>query len=540
VGAVSTPTDVAPLASSAPAAADPAASTTYKLSRPPDLKAATQLLLGLLIPGAWLVASMLKERSLTIDDAYISFRYARNLANGLGLVYNAGDRIEGFTNLLWTLMSAAAIGVGADPVAVSKIIGGAAALGTLVVTYRLSQRLKPLDGWPCLATWFLASSVLFSAYAVVGLETSFFVFLIVLGLERMTDELERPQAFPWSSIPFALAALTRPEAPMFVGIPMLCLGRRFLARQNLVRGALFAATLAGLVLWRHAYYGTWVPNSFNAKTGILSKQLKMGLDYVLGYFVGAGVLLWAAVYGLGLVIWKDRGTDASEVARWLGRASAGIALSTLLYPLAVGADWMPLHRYLAPMEPFLFLLVDLGIRTLIQLGNRAGWVALIVLGISTAADRARTFVADQQDLVSFEARWHTQAGQTAAWFVDHDKPGIIALGDIGWVGYLTNYPILDLLGLVDPVIARLPGGYGTKVGAPFQDYFFSRMPEYFVLHSKQNDCTHPWNPSTREIYEDPKDRFKSNYVLLHQIHLWDDASWCIYGRIDLNESAPSR
>ena len=42
------------------------------------------------------------------DDAYISFRYARNLADGLGLVWNAGERVEGYTNFLWTLMLAPA------------------------------------------------------------------------------------------------------------------------------------------------------------------------------------------------------------------------------------------------------------------------------------------------------------------------------------------------------------------------------------------------------------------------------------------------
>ena len=51
---------------------------------------------------------------------------------------------------------------------------------------------------------------------------------------------------------------------MFAGLAMLCLGRRFLGRQNLIRGGVFTATLVTYLLWRHSYYGAWVPNTFTA------------------------------------------------------------------------------------------------------------------------------------------------------------------------------------------------------------------------------------------------------------------------------------
>src|SRR6185437_4110074 len=49
------------------------------------------------------------------DDSFISFRYARNLAHGNGLVWNVGERVEGYTNFLWTVIAAGAIRAGLHP-----------------------------------------------------------------------------------------------------------------------------------------------------------------------------------------------------------------------------------------------------------------------------------------------------------------------------------------------------------------------------------------------------------------------------------------
>src|SRR5262245_42468042 len=66
-------------------------------------------LVGLVAPAFALLVNMWRVRTFTVDDAYISFRYARNLAHGLGLVYNEGERIEGYTNFLWTVLLAGGI-----------------------------------------------------------------------------------------------------------------------------------------------------------------------------------------------------------------------------------------------------------------------------------------------------------------------------------------------------------------------------------------------------------------------------------------------
>ena len=71
----------------------------------------------------------LYDPHLIVDDAYISFRYADNLARGLGLVYNPGERVEGYSNFLWTLLLAGGARLGLDVVRLSVVL----ALGAFLV-----------------------------------------------------------------------------------------------------------------------------------------------------------------------------------------------------------------------------------------------------------------------------------------------------------------------------------------------------------------------------------------------------------------------
>ena len=79
----------------------------------------------------------------TIDDAYITFRYAGNLARGHGPVYNPGERVEGYTSFLWMLLMAVVSAIGWDPVIAAKVLGTACSLLTLLVTYRLARFVSP-------------------------------------------------------------------------------------------------------------------------------------------------------------------------------------------------------------------------------------------------------------------------------------------------------------------------------------------------------------------------------------------------------------
>src|SRR5262249_45377917 len=161
--------------------------------------------------------------------------------------------------------------------------------GSLACTYAISSRLSPLRAVPVVSTWLLAGSMVTAGYAVFGLETSFFVFSVLLATWLFLRERDRPEAFPWSGAALAVAGLTRPEAPMFAGLLMLFLAGKPVAkgekrsplrpiadlfeRRNLLRAALFVVPVAAHLVFRKAYYGAWLPNTFTAKTGDLRQQI---------------------------------------------------------------------------------------------------------------------------------------------------------------------------------------------------------------------------------------------------------------------------
>ena len=105
------------------------------------------------------------------DDAFISFRYADHWAQGSGLVYNPGDRLEGYTNFLWTLLIGAGISLSLDPVPFSFGLGLTFFVLSLYFTYRLADLVCGSKPAGLLAVLLLGTNYTFSAYATGGLET---------------------------------------------------------------------------------------------------------------------------------------------------------------------------------------------------------------------------------------------------------------------------------------------------------------------------------------------------------------------------------
>jgi hypothetical protein len=506
------------------------------------------LLLGLLLPASLLAINIARSWPFTVDDAYISYRYARNFARGFGLVYNAGEHVEGYTNFLWTLLLGIAIRLHLDPDIVAKILGSLSVFGSLGIVYLLSRRLRPYTEVPCIATWLMATSVVQSGYAVFGLETAFFVFLILTGIELLFRERDRGAGFPWSGIVFGLAGLTRPEAPMFAGIAMLFLGWRFFQRQNIVRGLLFAGMMLAHALWRHSYYGTWLPNTALAKTGTLAQQLRRGGRYVLGYGEHSWPVLVLTCLGAAIAIIAFvaylRGKRESEGTsrRIDAMAITALAGASGTYVLLIGGDWMPYFRFLAPFEPFAFVLACFAVRTiaghLIPALSRLQWqpwarravtaACAVVFVTALGAFRVQRLHEAQAFLVDNERLfWDSTAGEVADWLLADAPPGRIAVWDIGYIGYATDYPLLDLFGLVEPTISTLPGGYLRRTRPAYLDRIFAKNPDYFVLVGAKGSCDVMTSAEFR-LHRDP--RFQSGYRLATMIPHRRRGYWCIFSR----------
>jgi hypothetical protein len=450
---------------------------------------ARQTLLALVIAGGLVWAAAL---AWVCDDAFISFRYAAHWAHGQGLVWNLSERVEGFTNFLWTALLAAAIRVGLDPVQSSVVLGLAAFAGTLVAVARLVAAVRPAgDPWRFpLAVVALAASYTFASFGTSGLETMLATGLTVLAVERALA------GSPLASGACGIAAtMCHPDHALFyVGLGLALLLERPPRRTLLRYAAPFLVVYLPYFLLRWRYYGHPFPNTYYAKEGA-GTYWSQGLVYLWASFLGAG--LWAllplAVYGW----WRTRGT-------LFARACALTILPYLGYVAKIGGDYMS-GRLVVVVLPPIFILAEIGAAGLPRPDGRLARRFATLLPILTLPAMLPTPVipphtvtwrmSDERTLTGLasfsppvvDSLMFDRALVFRRRLVERRIPVRLADIQIGMLGYYNDVDVIDCHGLTDQEVARLPlprrGRPGHEKMAP-PEYLqrravdLSRMPVF--------------------------------------------------------------
>ena len=304
--------------------------------------------------------------SFLCDDAFISFRYARNLAHGFGLVFNPGfERVEGYTNFLWVLLLAAGERIGISPEAAARPLSllATVALWAVVVSWVFGREGPRAGPWAAAAAGaVLASARSVAVWSTGGLETRLFELLAVAGTLRLLLEIDADANSaarrPWSGLLLGLATLTRPDGALIGGCALgaglvLDPERRRSARQWAARAAGFVLPVAAHTAFRLLYYGELVPNTYAAKVGGRF-WWDMGLAYAGSFALEYGVFLWVPV----LVFAASR-----HVRTGRRRDAVVIAAATMphaLYIIAIGGD----HFEFRPFDllfPFAAVLLASGL-----------------------------------------------------------------------------------------------------------------------------------------------------------------------------------
>jgi arabinofuranosyltransferase len=458
------------------------------------------------------------------DDAFISLRYARNLAQGRGLVFNPGERVEGFSNPLWVLLAAAAFRVHLDPLLVWRLLGIACGALSVLLSWRLARGLlAEAGGWALLAPVYLAASPVLAKNAVSGLETTLFAALLAGSL--LAARHLQARRGPWLLAGLlALLSWTRPEGPLFALLIVLTLLRRRGAASGergsalpLSRGPLLlllGAWALGLAA-RWTAYGDLLPNTFYAKMSADRGAVVEGLRYSLGFLRDSGGILLIPLISAAVL------TCRSASCRRLSLVTGTYALFVVL----AGGDWMQHYRLYAHVLPLLAGLMAAGGGRIARkfslagqtaaAGTRIALLLLCVLGFASMARAERTIARRLLPAVRTGGYLVQKYEEVGLWLKARSEPGDrVAISDIGAAGYYSGLRILDMFGLVDPHLARQEGRLHLKADP---QRILAQKPRFVVLVESRTEPGRFHRVPDAALYAQPL--FRERYAPVHRIPL---------------------
>jgi arabinofuranosyltransferase len=422
-------------------------------------------------------------RVFYLDDVQmVGMRYGRNLAEGLGLVWNRGERVEGFTDPAWVLIMAAVHAAGAHDATAAlfvKAIAWMLACAVLALAVRLRRQLARPDAWADAAVLLmlaLNADVVF--WAANGFETPLLTALLIWLLTRVMSETERGTVTAGTMLATGALLLVRSDACLLIAAVV---GVAIVLSRERVRAARLAL-LAGLlpmllVTARLMYYGQWMPNSFELRMTAVPDLWLDGLRYVKRF--GREHLLLVACAVAACARPRD----------WRTLAVAGVCAITALHAAAVGGDFLVPFRFIAPAVPLIVILAVIAAQEVGRYHPRMGGVALAfvaVVGIVSGGMLNRWPVEAMRS-------WRGKPWQGAAIGImiaqDSSPSATIAAAGGGAVGYFSRRTVIDLTGRTDPSIARLPARRGADASERKFDVEASlrRRPD-FVLTSGPHEA----------------------------------------------------
>ena len=325
--------------------------------------------LGWLVALAWLASAAW----FLCDDAFISFRYARNLVEGHGLVFNPGERVEGYTNFLWVLELAALWRVfGLRPENVAPWLSVLCTIGTLGAVVWWAAKLPGLRRrglviW--MALGLLCTSATFAVWTSGGgLETRQFTLFVVVAVVCLTVHAGSRRGLLAASLSLAAAAYTRPEGLLiaaccfgwFVVQRIVAARRLHVDVQKLAWLVLpFGALIGAQFLFRYGYYGEWLPNTYYAKH--VRPWYESGFNYLWAAAIETGLYLLMPLAVLAMRrAWRERG-DLRPVL------PLACIVPHMAYVFRIGGDYFE-YRPLDFYWPLLAVPAALGI---VHLGSAA-------------------------------------------------------------------------------------------------------------------------------------------------------------------------
>jgi arabinofuranosyltransferase len=430
--------------------------------------------------------------SFLCDDAYISFRYARNLSRHGALEYNLGERVEGYTNFGWVVLLAGLDALGVPPESAATVLDAAFAAATVAAAVWLCRGLRGLgrdDLGPArielvdlVPAALLAATPEFAVWGSSGLETSAVAAAAVGAMGMLVHGR-------WISAAglAATAVLLRPDAMLplgvfglawllIVGVPHVASDAAALGRVRWTRVAIaagvFVVPVAAHLLWRRGYYGQWVPNTWTIKAhGVLLRD-----TYGIGY-----VERWVQALHLHVLV------PLIVMIRPRHLVLLAPSAAVVVYGWSVGGDFMAYSRFYVVATTAVAVLVgwilaDIAHALRRRVRPAVAYAMSAALGLGLAgglAREARQIHARDRSTGAkwLEGKWEgvTAMHRFAAvglaagsWMHRHLPPDTwLAVGAAGALPYAAELPAVDVFGLTAPGVSTMsiaPVGGGGRPG----------------------------------------------------------------------------
>ncbi len=448
-----------------------------------------------------LYADQIGLQGALIDDAYISLRYSQSLIQGHGIVWQPGDRVEGYTNFLWVILSAFLMVIGFDGTNTVRFLGlfsSVISIALLILLSRHFQKLQNIRVWPIgIAAILVGTSFDFAFWTLSGLESPLFIMLSLTGLYFTLKVVETPERLRYaigSGLALAAATLTRPDGAVLVialWIPWLIyrvLASRKLAsvfeHPFLTAFALYTCIVLAHLLWRYSYYGQLLPNTFYVKVGATVSQVQRGINYIIDTtrFVGLMPLIPLALFAL-LPPAKDQNSE--QLKLWTSRLMVlSMAICYTAYLISIGGDIFT-TRLLMMVFVLVCFLIDIGINNLINVGvllkipiSRVIPLSVLALALIINPNRLHSHLAGAY---IGQINWN----RTGEWLRAHAEPtDTLAIDAAGSVPYFSGLRSIDMLGLNDAYIAHM-SVRGMGRGVPGHEkfdpaYVYAKSPTWIA------------------------------------------------------------
>ena len=418
-------------------------------------------------------ANLLVHWGYVVDDAYISFRYAHNVIAGNGLVFNVGERVEGFSNPLWVgLLSLGGL-AGVKLPTVAKLLG----IGFYILLLRSVYQLGMHFGDRSFArslSMLIAVAPQMGFWANAGLETVSVAYFLAAGATHAISDSKRGRVSN-SLVSYAcLIVISRPEGVALAGILIGYASLRHLkVVPNQWRLLVFLLFVTVVCLLRFWYFGELAPNTYFVKSGSPLTNALSGCSYVLVALISAGGV------AIPLAIVVERRADRP------GKLLLGLLLAFFLaFQLRFGWDWMPHARMAVPY--LVFALIPY-VHVVTRFGQRNPWQGVLVMALWLVAWGGHAMkeghIPSSLHLPEENRHPYHELGHFLSdQFSEED---LFVYDEMGVLPFFGNVRFLDTNGLTDKAIAQ--SKYGQPDVEEHLDFVFNRIrhsrPRGIILYA---------------------------------------------------------